>query len=69
VVRFPQCLLFSGDLFEKGRQGDERRKSLQWSADVLASYRHAYRALTHPQAWRSMCGWIGNGILAASPRR
>src|SRR5262245_7383772 len=20
-----------------------------------------------PQAWRSMCGWIGNGILAASP--
>src|SRR5262245_39146939 len=22
-----------------------------------------------PQAWRSMCGWIGNGILAASPRR
>jgi hypothetical protein len=22
-----------------------------------------------PQAWRSMCGWIGKGILAASPTR
>jgi len=26
-------------------------------------------ASLNPQAWRSMCGWIGNGILAASPRR
>ena len=23
----------------------------------------------NPQAWRSMCGWIGNGILATFPRR
>src|SRR5215813_10522457 len=22
-----------------------------------------------PQAWRSMCGWIGKGILAPSPTR
>src|SRR6516164_10519512 len=26
-------------------------------------------ASLNPQAWRSMCGWIGNGILAASPTR
>src|SRR6516165_8193358 len=26
-------------------------------------------ASLNPQAWRSMCGWIGNGISAASPRR
>jgi hypothetical protein len=23
----------------------------------------------NPQAWRSMCGWTGKGILAASPTR
>src|SRR6516225_8239810 len=26
-------------------------------------------ASLNPQAWRSMCGWIGKGILAASPTR
>jgi hypothetical protein len=26
-------------------------------------------ASLNPQAWRSMWGWIGNGILAASPTR
>src|SRR6516164_5152442 len=26
-------------------------------------------ASLNPQAWRSMCGWMGNGISAASPRR
>src|SRR5262245_30428477 len=26
-------------------------------------------ASLNPQAWRSMCGWIGNGILATSPSR
>src|SRR6516225_9324210 len=26
-------------------------------------------ASLNPQAWRSMCGWIGNGMLAASPSR
>src|SRR6516165_1016734 len=26
-------------------------------------------ASLNPQAWRSMCGWIGNGILAVSPTR
>ena len=31
---------------------------------VMASF-----ASLNPQAWRSMCGWIGNGILAVSPRR
>src|SRR5215472_2844840 len=26
-------------------------------------------ASLNPQAWRSMCGWMGNGILAVSPTR
>src|SRR5262245_49506589 len=40
-------------------QGSAARPRVSWPS--LASL--------NPQAWRSMWGWIGNGILAASPTR
>ena len=37
---------------------------------ILVAYRHGLRASeVCDLQWQSMCGWIGNGILAASPTR